>query len=319
MIVSIYERVCALTLFLLLVACFSLLFCNFLSIGSMANMHTIDADDDAYIMNATLARKRVRVVQLLVFGLLGFLLAFLGSFYVQSTCHFANAQVSVGANSQVFELHYGLWKYSPIDSAFQGYSYCATYDDGYTADSPILPRVAGIVGLVAGAYSLTVMWTYLIMGRAAYKLWLVAVGMAMVAGICQCLTFVFFAGAVCQRNTCTVGPGAAMGIVSTIMWFLVSYELYYNMPTSVMMTHINPGRNGANLMANLEMMDFSEGARSYVERIQSRDGGGSPLPTLNAIQRKKGGSSVGSGFNPLRRQGVYKPPDYTTGDDTYDL
>jgi hypothetical protein len=227
--------------------------------------------------------------------------------------------VSVGANSEVFELHYGLWKYSPIDSAFQGYSYCAKYDDDYTADAPILPRVAGIVGLVAGAYSLTVMWTYLIMGRATYKRWLFAVVMAVVAGICQCLTFIFFAGAVCQRNTCTLGPGSAMGIVSTIMWFLVGYELYYNMPTSVMMTHINPGRGGANLMANLEMTDFSEGARSYVERIQSRDGG-SPMPTLNAIQRKKGGgSSAGGNFKSPRRQGSYKPPDYNAAEDTYDL
>lgn len=278
-------------------------------------MHRIDADDDAFIMNATLARKRVRVVQLLVFGLLGFLLAFLGSFYVQTTCHFANAEVSVGANGEVFDLHYGLWKYSPIDSAFQGYSYCTKYDDDYTDDAPLVSRIAGIASLLAGSYSLCVMWAYLIFGRASYKLWGYAVFMSLIAAISQGLTFMFFAGAVCQRNACTLGPGSAMGIVSTIMWVLLAYEMYYNMPTSVMMTHIDPGRNGANLMSNLEMTDFQEGARSYVRRMSSRDGAGGAgeLPTLNSLQRKKGPGSVGSGMiraNSFRRKGSYKPPEY---------
>ncbi|MGV2388345.1 MAG UNVERIFIED_CONTAM: hypothetical protein LVR29_08550 [Microcystis novacekii LVE1205-3] len=126
-------------------------------------------DADAMVMNATLAHKRVKVVQLLFFGLLGILLAFLGSFYVQSTCHFANSTVAVGASQEIFVLHYGLWKYTPIDSVFQGYSYCANYDDEYTNDTPVIPRIAGVGGIVSGTYALFVLWFYLITGRASVQ------------------------------------------------------------------------------------------------------------------------------------------------------
>ena len=280
-------------------------------------MHQI-TDDDALIMNATFAHKRVRVVQLLAFGLLGFLLAFLGSFYVQSTCHFASSEVVIGSSSEVFVLHYGLWKYSPIDSAFEGYSYCTNYDDEYTSDAPLISRIAGIVGLVAGSYALTVLWFYLILGKASYKLWGWAVAMAFIAGVAQGLTYLFFLGDVCQRNTCTLGPGAQVGIVSTLTWFLVAFEMYYNMPTSIMMTHINPGGTGATVMSNLEMADFSEGASAYIRRM---DAGNDGLPTLNEIQRRKDVSSVGRGMmdgNSVRRGGTYKPPTYEY-DETYSM
>lgn len=144
-------------------------------------------DHDAFILNTTLARKRVRVVQLLAVGLLGFLVGLLGSFFVQSTCHFGSADVAVGQNEQPFSLHYGMWKYSPIDSAFQGYPYCMKYDDEFTDDTPLLPRIAGLTALLCGAYSLTVLWVYLIFGRATQCTWNSAVWFCAIAGIAQAL------------------------------------------------------------------------------------------------------------------------------------
>lgn len=267
-------------------------------------------DADAMVLNATLAHKRVKVVQLLFFGLLGILLAFLGSFYVQSTCHFANSSVVVGANSEIFVLHYGLWKYTPIDSVFQGYSYCANYDDEYTNDTPLIPRIAGVGGIIAGTFALVVLWFYLITGRASYKFWNWAIAMAALAGVNQGFTFLFFIGSVCERNTCSLGPGGWVGIVSAVAWFLVSFEMYYNKPISVMMTHIDPGRHGVSVMSNLQLSDFADGASAYIGRVSSNSA--DPVPTLNEYQRRRDGASlVGKGMmelNSIKRSGSYLPP-----------
>jgi len=274
-------------------------------------LNRINEDDDAFILNTTLARKRVRVVQLLAFGLIGFLVGFLGSFFVQSSCHFGSSDVVVGSNEQTFKLHYGLWKYSPIDSAFQGYPYCMKYDDEYTYDTPIIPRISGLIALVFGAYSLTILWMYLIFGRATQRSWNAAVWMCVVAGIAQCSTLLFFKGEVCSRNACSMGPGALVSVASTIAWFMLSFELYYNMPVSAMFADIDPGRSGANLMATLEMADFESGAKAYFRRIGDND---DKLPTLNQKQRRneaslgEGMMEISSAKSPL--PGSYKAPSF---------
>ena len=272
-------------------------------------MHYI-TDADAMVLNATFAHKRVKVVHLLFFGLLGILVGFLGSFYIQSTCHFINADVVVGANAEVFELHYGLWKYTPIDSAFQGYTYCTEYDDEYTSDAPLISRIAGVSSLVAGLYALMILWFYLIFGRASYKVWSWAIGLAAVACVSQGLTYLILIGDVCQRNVCSLGPGGYVGIASTVAWFLLSFEMYYNMPISAMMTHIDPGGSGASVMANLELSDFGRGARAYFQRASSGSNV-EPLPTLNEFQRRKDCGSVGKGMmelHSIKMSGSYKPP-----------
>ena len=272
-------------------------------------MHQM-TDADAIILNATLAQKRVKVVQLLFFGLIGTLVGFLGSFFVQSGCHFINATVVVGTNDVVFTLHYGIWKYTPIDSAFQGYTFCTEYDDEYTSDAPIISRIAGITALITGLYALFILWNYLILGRASYKSWTSAIVMAAIACISQGLTFMMFVGDVCQRNICSLGPGGWASIGSTLAWFLLSFEMFYNMPTSAMMTHITPGGIGTSVMTSLELSDFGQGVSAYFRRLSSRSM--EPLPTLNEYQRSRdGSSSVGKGMmelNYIKRSGSYKPP-----------
>ena len=120
---------------------------------SRRNMIRISGQDEQLIMNTSLAKKRVRVVQLLAVGLVALLVALLGSFWVQSSCHFVSTTVEVGQNAQTFELHYGLWQYTPYDSAFRGYSYCSRYDDFFTSDSPLISRLAGCLSMVAGGSS----------------------------------------------------------------------------------------------------------------------------------------------------------------------
>jgi hypothetical protein len=93
-------------------------------------------EDEAFLMNTGLAHKRVRVVQLLIIGLVGILLAWMGNFFVSSSCYFASVPVAVGQYGDLFPLHFGLWNYSPVDSALSGYKYCSPYSVYNQSDAP---------------------------------------------------------------------------------------------------------------------------------------------------------------------------------------
>jgi hypothetical protein len=271
-------------------------------------MHRINEVDDAFIVTTSLARKRVRVVQLLCFGLLGILFGFLASFYVQSSCHFISAEVSLGKNEQTFELHYGMWKYSPLDSAFEGNAICVGYDTVYTYDAPLIPRIAGLTAIILGSYSLSVLWMYLFLGLASRFTWNWAVRLGVLAGISQGLTFLFFAGHVCLRNTCSLGPGAMTSILSTIFWFITAFEMYFNNPLPSLESDIP---ESGNLLTSLGGSDFAVAGKSYFLRMHDM-GHGDALPSLNQIQRNNS-APLGEGVLELSSirspmNGSYKPP-----------
>jgi hypothetical protein len=271
-------------------------------------MHRINEDDGAFIITTSLARKRVRVVQLLCVGLLGLLFGFLGSFYVQSSCHFISAQVDVGQNEKTFELHYGMWKYTPLESAFQDYAYCTGYDSQYTYDAPFIPRVAGVIALLLGGYSMTILWVYLIFGKASRRTWMGAVIVCALAGIFQGLTLMFYTGHVCQRDACTLGPGAVISALSAVFWIISSFEMYYNTPVTKLEMYV-PG--SGNLVSTLEVADFEDAGYAYIQRIHDKGETGS-LPSLNQIQRNNS-APLGEGVLELSSvrspiNGSYKPP-----------
>ena len=264
-----------------------------------------DQDTSAILLNSTLARKRVRVVQLLLVGLCTVVFGFLGSFFVSSSCHFASAEVLVGSNQEVFRLHFGLWKYSPIDSAFDGYSYCSKYDNSYTNDSPHLARLFGSLGLVGGTYSLSVLWFYLIVGVATQGWWVSAVRVSVLSGICQGLTLLFFRDDVCTRNVCSFGPGAIVSLLSAISWFVLAFELHYNMPMSAMIQALSDRNHvGTNVMASLELADFGNSARAYMTRLDLDNK--EYIPSLNQMRRNRDGT--GSELEQVSAGGSYRPP-----------
>ena len=171
------------------------------------------------------ATTRVNVVQLLINGLIGLVGGLLGSIYVQTGCHFVTVDVGLS-------LHFGLWQYSPMDSALQGFTYCYPYDEEYTHDSPTFARIFGLIALISGLFSLSVLWVYLLLGRTSNGLWKWAVRFLIVAASFQALTFSFFADDVCRRNSCSFGPGSIVSLISTLSWALVAYEMRDNSPTA---------------------------------------------------------------------------------------
>jgi hypothetical protein len=213
---------------------------------STASADTDDAlyrEDEAFLINTGLAQKRVRVVQLMIIGLFGILLPWMGNVFVSSNCYFASIHVVVGSYGNVYPLHFGLWNYSPISSALNGYKYCYPYyrqsnsnDEEYSmnqyrSDPPVTSRICNSLALLAGTYSLVILWWYLISGRVRRHLWKGAVYAAFIAGMLQLATPIsFFFGRTCRNNHCSVGPGTVLSAITAIAWMVFGAELHYHCP-----------------------------------------------------------------------------------------
>lgn len=213
----------------------------------------------------------------------------------------------MGTNGQVFRLHYGLWKFTPLDSVFQGYTYCYNYHDRFTGDAPFIPRLAALSAMVLGGYSLCIVWYYLIFGDADEVYWRWCVRTAIGAGFLQFSTMFFFIDDVCRNNECALGPAGVVSLTSAIIWLILAFELWYNMPTSAWAPDIGDLVNSpdASLMGNLEMSDFEDGAKAYFRRMRPNH----DLPTLNQMQRENE-NPIGEGMREISvsPRGTYNPP-----------
>ena len=208
----------------------------------------------------------------------------LGSIFVQSTCNFANAIATVGQYDNSFKVHLGLWKYSPIDSVFQGYSYCWPYDDSYTSRGPIFARVAGLIGLLSGSFSLCVLWVYLISGVTNEIFWTSAVKVLLFTGICQLFTFSFFFDKVCSQVKCYFGPGASICLVCTIIWFTLAYEMHNNAPLSAFLPFL-PTQDEKNDLMNLELPEMHDRIKSTWNKLPFK-AAQEEVPSLSTFTKK---------------------------------
>lgn len=196
----------------------------------------------------------MRVVQLLIIGLVGLLFGWLGNFFVGTSCHFASVQVPVGQYNDMFDLHFGLWKYSPADSVVSGYTYCYPY----SYQAPTAARIFHILAFLAGTYSLLVLWWYLIAGQAIHAYWRWAVRAALVAGACQlCTLMAFYVSGLCRSRTCSLGPASGLAIVTALAWMVLAAELSYNIPNAAEDAQIT----------NIEMADLHVASQEYMERV----------------------------------------------------
>lgn len=267
-------------------------------------------EEGEFIKSTSIARKRERVVQLLTIGLLSFLIAFLGGFLVMASCHFVSVSIKDESNGKDFDLHFGLWKYSPLDSAYQGYSYCNHYDGNFISQAPWIGRISSLVSLLGGGFSLTVLWLYLVLGKCVQNMWTIAIYSAALSGALELSTLSIFFGPICSEDTCKLGPGGAISIVAGCFYFVLAFEMHYNTP----LVHLRdnsiqdiPSREEPHRMvANLEMTDFEYGAKAYVQRIAF--GEANPYPTLNQIQRDASNHQRMGEAMMERKNGSYKPP-----------
>jgi len=225
---------------------------------SMINVNA--QEEGRFIESATVAKKRGRVVQLLTIGLLSFLISFIGGFLVLSSCYFVSAPVQGGDDGEEYELHFGLWKFSPVDSASQGYSYCMNYEGNFTSSAPWFGRLSSLIALIGGGYSLGVLWLYLLLGRCVRKTWKLAVYTAATSGLLQLSTLSIFTGNICKVEECTLGPAGMISIVAGCFYFVLAHEMHHNTPLEDL-------SEPHHAVTNLEMTDFENGAKAYVQRI----------------------------------------------------
>lgn len=140
-----------------------------------------------------------------------------------------------------FDLHYGLWKYTPVDSAFQGYSYCSNYDDQYITSSPVVPRIAGLAGLLFGTLPLITIWTYISFSVVSDACWTSSMWMLLLGCMCQAGTFLIFLLRSCRDNECGMGPGAWASVISTLAWLILAIEMKLNSPLCAHIPKTGPG------------------------------------------------------------------------------
>ncbi|CAB9509403.1 expressed unknown protein [Seminavis robusta] len=292
--------------------------------------------ESSFILSTALAKKRVRVVQLLLIGLVGLLLGLLGNFFVSTSCHFASVSITVGQNEQTFDFHFGLWKYSPIDSVFQGYPYCYKYDQNYAAEAPLVARAANITALLAGLISLSVLWLYLIFGTTNKRRWKWAVRMAIFAGLIQLGTLYFFLGTLCQEYSCQLGLGAYLSMFTSVVWFVLAMEMQYHMPVAIYASSGGSGMAGPAaleephaLVAQMEMTScMGDVTREYVTRVTGKDKDMDNLQNLSRAQQQQQrrtrpspcglysptnacGFYNGGNYIPSPTKGTYQAPDPT--------
>jgi len=253
---------------------------------SMINVNA--QEEGGFVESTSIAKKRGRVVQLLTIGLLSFLISFLGGFLVLSSCHFVSAVVQV--NYQAVDLYFGLFKYSPADSASRGYTYCINYDGDFIGDTPWFGRISSLLALAGGGFSLGVLWLYLVLGRCAKQIWNIAIFAAALSGVLQLSTLSILVSTVCKEEVCTLGPAGFITVIAGCFYFVLAFEMHYNTPfvcVSANLAHVASSEEPHHMVTNLEMTDFEYGAKAYVRRIGFGDSKANTQNQKNHVVTKK--------------------------------
>lgn len=256
---------------------------------------TRDSDNDDPEVRAALVDKRIRIVQLVAVGCMTVFSGLAASVWSQVSCAFFEAEVigytGGGDDDTVpvaFEenLRYGLWRYAP---GGDGEESCTSYGYDDEADATVIPRLAGVVAIMGGLMALGILFAYLICGYAKKKIWEVAVVLAVMAGVSQLSTLLFLVVGVCEKYECIPGPGSMGTVISGFSYFILGFEMLYNMPRdsyAFESGNYPPHERPSTILRDFEMSDIHEWLKSYFGRI----GGGArerQLPSLNAFHRRR--------------------------------
>jgi hypothetical protein len=241
-------------------------------------------------------------------AIVGILLGFFPSLYAQITCHFVTGGTLIGDDGVEIEAHYGLWQYTPIDSSFQGLSYCQNYDYGYISSYPIIPRLAGLVAFTCGTIPLMVIWVYLHLQMTHEICWTWSIKMLLIACGCQVSTFLMFAMGVCSGNECSLGPGGKASVISASAWLVLAIEMKRNSP--ICPTVIRPGRGV--VVIQKESTNYLSEAMKQWRKLAGQGSGEDAwdaVPSLSrAAMKKKERVVVLDEVGPSQARSSYKPP-----------
>jgi hypothetical protein len=227
---------------------------------------------------------------------LGILAGLFPSLYSQTTCHFITGEASVGEDEIEFGLYYGLNKFTPIDSAFQGYNYCQPYDSKYNYNPPSIPRAVGIAATIFGTIPLIVIGAYIQFSMTHKILWIGSMWMLYLGFVCQISTLSIFLLDLCQDGIeCSMGPGAWMVGVCSITWFILSIEMKINSPL------IQPVKSDG-----VVVIEKDSRFMAWMKKLWQRINGEDVAPSLSRTAMKMQKERIGKGDTELGR---YRPPE----------
>ncbi|GAX16443.1 hypothetical protein FisN_19Lh021 [Fistulifera solaris] len=170
------------------------------------------------------------VAQLLILGMVGILVGWLGNAVVGTSCYFASVNVTVQQKEK--EMHFGLYKYSSADNGSNGYEYCVPYSGSYAKQAPFVARTMNVLAFFFGTMTLMVLWWTLVMGSSLVRpsLWMWSSRAAIMAGLCQLTTLSFYAEAICRQHTCHLGPASYLNGIVAVVWFGIAREMRLRSP-----------------------------------------------------------------------------------------
>jgi len=191
-------------------------------------------DEANLVMTPRLSKERTKVVQLFVMGGIGTVFGFFGSIFSQAACNYADVTSNDAYNAVTF--HFGLWKYTPMESVYKGYSFCTDYSDEFSDEGPVESRTLALTALGFSTLSLAILWIYLATHYIVPTLWRIGVVLMFLASLLQAVSiFMFFDSHLCTSGdfSCSFAPAGIMSIVVTVLYFLLALSLTFATPMSV--------------------------------------------------------------------------------------
>ena len=183
------------------------------------------------VMKPFLAGKKFNLARSVITGVAALVFGLMLSLFAETTCSFITYEQTVGYYSEAFDIHIGMWEHAPIGNAFTNYASCVSYADNYSQiKPPTVSRSSGILAIMTGGFSLSVLWSYLLFLRFNALFWKIAVYSAVIAAVFQSFTLGVFFHEVCSENVCDAGPGSLSSVISTIVWAYLAREMHDNHP-----------------------------------------------------------------------------------------
>jgi hypothetical protein len=175
--------------------------------------------------------------RLIAIGVLGLICGLFASSFTELTCNFASIEKSIGYSENKSYMHFGLTKFSSMDSIFTGKKFCVPYHNNYyDMNSPSFARHTGELAILSGLCAMLILWYYIFTKRTTETYWKIGIYASALASLFQICTYHFFLSGVCRDETCLIGAGSIVSAIASASFALVAFGMIHNSPVRCLIT-----------------------------------------------------------------------------------
>ena len=175
--------------------------------------------------------------RLIAIGVLGLVFGLLASTFTEVTCNFASIEKNIGYSGSTSYMHFGLTKFSSMDSVFTGNKFCVPYHNNYyDMNKPSFARHAGELAILSGLCAMLILWHYIFTKHTTETRWKIGIYASALASLFQICTYQFFLSEVCRDQTCLIGVGSIISGIATASFALVAFGMIHNSPVRCLIT-----------------------------------------------------------------------------------